>query len=183
MTKPIRRRGALLLGLAALVLAGAGGVAYATIPDSAGIIHACFLNQGGNLRVIDTDAGAVCRPGETPLSWNQSGSAGGPLAWAHVANGVLDAARSKNVVSMTPKADSTGLMVYCFVLTATPVNVVATAEKDGGGFTFPAATVSGTAGMSASPCDPGASAAVYYGTSALPPPPLSPASSFFVTFN
>jgi hypothetical protein len=172
-------------GIVGVVVGAAltGGVAYATIPDSAGSIHACYLNQSGNLRVIDTTSGGACRPDETPLTWSQGGSAGGPLAFAHVANGVLDAARSKNVVSVTRKLDSNGFtFVYCFVLTATPVNVVATPEKDDGGFTSPFATVSGTAGMSSSPCDAGTSAAVYYGG----PPPMPdrpPAASFFVTFN
>jgi hypothetical protein len=35
-------------------------VAYAAIPDAAGIIHACRANKTGVLRVIDTEAGQRC---------------------------------------------------------------------------------------------------------------------------
>jgi hypothetical protein len=58
---------------AAAVLALAAGVAYATIPDGQGVIHACFKTDSGQLRV--SDAGA-CNPSETPLSWSQAGPAG-----------------------------------------------------------------------------------------------------------
>src|SRR5262245_54000213 len=173
-----------VVAVGALAVAVAGGVAYATIPDSGGVIHACYVNRAGNLRVIDTETGAACRPDETPLSWPRAGSAGGgPVAFAHIANGELDATRSKDVVSVTTKVGSFDALVYCFVLTATPVNVVVTAEKDAGGFVFPAATVAGTAGMSSSPCDPGTSAAVYYGSQPPPGMGMSPAASFFVSFN
>jgi len=201
------RRGGRLLGVAAFLLAVAGGIAYATIPDSSGVIHACFLNQEGQLRVIDT--GATCRRNETPLSWNQTGSQGqqgppGPagtaFAFAHITNGTLDMARSKNVVSMTREDFSTSPIhteaFYCFVLTTTPVNAVATGEPDTTG-DIPSVTVAGTAAMSSSPCDPGTSAAVRDGFSnsfcpppmpfqpppvCPPPPPPSPAN-FFVAFN
>ena len=42
-----------LLIAAAVVLVG-GGIAYATIPDSGGKIHACYKLSGGALRVIDS---------------------------------------------------------------------------------------------------------------------------------
>lgn len=60
-----------------------GGAAYATIPDSAGVIHGCykiggegFDSQRGSLRVIDTDSGQSCRKHETALTWNQTGPQG-----------------------------------------------------------------------------------------------------------
>lgn len=56
-----------------LVLAGA--VAFANIPDSAGVIHGCYKNATGGLRVIDS-ATDTCRPNETAISWNQVGPAG-----------------------------------------------------------------------------------------------------------
>jgi len=66
---------------AAAALAGAG-VAYATIPDSNGVIHACYAKPSGNtvppgtLRVIDTGLGQSCGLNETALSWNQQGVRG-----------------------------------------------------------------------------------------------------------
>src|SRR5262249_37838350 len=49
----------------------AGGVAYASIPDSHGVVHGCY-DKKGNLRVSDTG----CAGNETPLNWNQSGPSG-----------------------------------------------------------------------------------------------------------
>ena len=56
---------------AAAVLACLGGIVYATIPDSEGVIHACY-GADGPLRVID-DATATCRPNEQSLTWQQQG--------------------------------------------------------------------------------------------------------------
>lgn len=63
-------------GAAALVCVAAGGVAYASIPDSSGVIHACYTRSSGALRV--SDAG-TCTSKETALSWNTVGRAG--LTW------------------------------------------------------------------------------------------------------
>lgn len=55
------------------------GVAYASIPDSSGVIHACYVNYGNLphvVRVIDTDAGQKCTSQETALTWNQTGPQG-----------------------------------------------------------------------------------------------------------
>src|SRR2546421_6579126 len=58
-------------------LALASGVAYATIPDSGGTIHACMLKNIGTVRIIDPSAGQKCSSSlETPIDWNQKGSAG-----------------------------------------------------------------------------------------------------------
>src|SRR3954452_1462040 len=66
------------LGLATLVVAG-GGIAYAAIPDSGGVIHGCFKDNG-DLRVIDPAAAKkdACKNNETALTWNQQGPAGTP---------------------------------------------------------------------------------------------------------
>jgi hypothetical protein len=58
------------------VLAATGGIAYASIPDSSGVIHGCYKTTGGGLRVIDTDRGATCTTGEKSLNWNQTGPQG-----------------------------------------------------------------------------------------------------------
>jgi hypothetical protein len=72
--KSLRPSPALVVAIVALALA-AGGVAYATIPDSNGTIHGCY-DSGGNLRVIDTNVGPKCPRGYTSLDWNQTGPPG-----------------------------------------------------------------------------------------------------------
>jgi hypothetical protein len=67
--KRVMRR---LAVVGALALVGAG-VAYATIPDSTGVIHGCYA-KNGTLRVIDSSA--KCASGETALNWNQAGPKG-----------------------------------------------------------------------------------------------------------
>lgn len=65
--------GILLLGLLA---SWAVRAAYAGIPDSGGVIHACYDPGNGALRVIDSEAGEMCRPKEMALSWNRTGPQG-----------------------------------------------------------------------------------------------------------
>ena len=61
------------IALAAML--AAAGVAYATIPDSAGTIHGCYAKSGGSVRVID--AGVTnCKSTETSLDWNVQGQQG-----------------------------------------------------------------------------------------------------------
>jgi hypothetical protein len=73
----------MLKGRAGMAIAGlatsaavAAGVAYATIPDETGVIHGCYSNGLGILRVIDPSAGQQCRGTETSLDWNQTGPQG-----------------------------------------------------------------------------------------------------------
>ncbi len=75
-------RNRLLIVVAAatgLALAGTG-IALASIPDSSGVIHACYQNpppaHGANLQVIDTGAGGSCGGGMAALTWNQTGPQG-----------------------------------------------------------------------------------------------------------
>ena len=63
----------LILGL---LLATAGGIAYATIPGSDGVIRGCYTNRGGVLSVIDPSAGQHCSAHQTPISWNRQGAEG-----------------------------------------------------------------------------------------------------------
>jgi hypothetical protein len=67
-----RSRILLSTGLAA-ALAASAGIAYGAIPGPDGVIHGCY-SRSEALRVIDS--AATCKPGETPLSWNQAGQAG-----------------------------------------------------------------------------------------------------------
>src|SRR5688572_25965003 len=55
-----------------------GVIAYASIPDSNGVIHGCFKTSNGSLRVIDSPA-VQCDPrNETAISWSQTGPQGSP---------------------------------------------------------------------------------------------------------
>jgi hypothetical protein len=67
------KRVALLIGV--VLVAVVAGVAYAAIPGSNGVISACYA-KGGDLRVIDGEAGAQCKTGEIALNWNQIGPQG-----------------------------------------------------------------------------------------------------------
>jgi hypothetical protein len=49
-------------------------VAFAQIPDSDGVIHACYHTGNGGIRVVN-DA-TECTSGESPLDWYQAGAAG-----------------------------------------------------------------------------------------------------------
>lgn len=72
---------AVILFLTGLLMLGgmwAVGVVTATVPDAAGVIHACFEPGKSALRVIDTEAGETCRPQEMALSRNQAGPQGPP---------------------------------------------------------------------------------------------------------
>lgn len=90
---------------ATVVLAGGAGIAVAAIPNKInGVITSCYqLKQqtrgaGGELRVIDAQAGAKCKKGEKRLTFNRRGPAGangkpgpqgakgdtGPRAYGHV---------------------------------------------------------------------------------------------------
>jgi hypothetical protein len=71
----LKRNTVLRVGVKWLVLvaitglvAGAG-IAWATIPDPAGVIHGCFKTVGGDLRVVDPGAGGACKPSEQSIEW------------------------------------------------------------------------------------------------------------------
>ena len=64
----------LKVGVIAACALALGGVAYATIPDN-GVISACYVKSGGNLRVIDATT-SKCSSKETALNWNVQGAAG-----------------------------------------------------------------------------------------------------------
>jgi hypothetical protein len=68
------RRAKLAVALAVAVGIGAGA-AYATIPDSNGVIHGC-VKYNGTLLVIDPSKGDKCTGGQKPLAWNQAGPTG-----------------------------------------------------------------------------------------------------------
>jgi hypothetical protein len=52
------------------------GVAVASIPDSHGVIHGCYVTRTGALSVIDTARVHRCARGSKSLTWNHAGPAG-----------------------------------------------------------------------------------------------------------
>jgi hypothetical protein len=67
-----------LLGIGGAIVLTIGGTAYAAtaeIPGPNGVISACYLKSGGDLKVIDPSV-TTCTKGETSLDWNQQGPAG-----------------------------------------------------------------------------------------------------------
>jgi hypothetical protein len=74
-----RKRRVIVFAVVAALLAA--GAAYATIPDSNGVIHGCSTTKDGSLRVIDPGAGQSCGTKESPLDWDTKGPAGpqGPI--------------------------------------------------------------------------------------------------------
>jgi len=53
----------------------AATVAFGQIPDSDGVIHACYHTGNGGIRVVNDDT--ECSSGESPLDWYQVGATGG----------------------------------------------------------------------------------------------------------
>lgn len=69
-----------IVGAAVVAVAAGTSVALASIPDSNGVIHACYQSpppaHGANLQVIDTGNGGSCSGGMVALNWNQTGPQG-----------------------------------------------------------------------------------------------------------
>jgi len=74
--RPRRPSAGTLIALIALAVAS-GGMAYAAIPSTGGVIHTCYSGTG-SVRVVDKDGGEVCRASETALTFNQTGPPGPP---------------------------------------------------------------------------------------------------------
>ena len=89
---------------AAIVAVMAGSMAWASVPDADGTIHACYATadssqQGGAvLRVIDADEGGTCRGASTEVTFNQQGVRG---------PGVVDA----QAETLDPGSDATANLV------------------------------------------------------------------------
>jgi len=89
---------ALVISLVALAIA-LGGVASAAIPDSNGIINACYnvngqgeVGSNATLRVIDPTGGGnpdttACKNGEQGLTWNSGAALGTDTGTAFSTNG------------------------------------------------------------------------------------------------
>jgi hypothetical protein len=69
--------------LVVAMLAAAGGIAYATIPDAGNLYTGCMLKNVGTVRLIDSTLPSSnlmshCTALETQISWNQQGQKGDP---------------------------------------------------------------------------------------------------------
>ncbi len=72
----MKSRDLAVAAIGGLVCALAGGVAWATIPESGSTtINGCYQKIRGTLRVIDS-ASDSCATSEVPISWNQKGPKG-----------------------------------------------------------------------------------------------------------
>jgi hypothetical protein len=71
----------LLLGVGVAAALPIAGIAYASIPDSNGVIHGCFSPNGAKgtggteLNIVDTDS-ASCSKGQQEVTWNKMGPQG-----------------------------------------------------------------------------------------------------------
>jgi Collagen triple helix repeat (20 copies) len=75
-TMGMKGRGLFVTLVAAVAAALVGGsIAYATIPDSSGVIHGCYQKSGGSLSVIDAQV-TPCGKSQTELDWNVQGPTG-----------------------------------------------------------------------------------------------------------
>jgi hypothetical protein len=79
MRKGMTRRltiAASIVGLGAI----AASIAYATIPDTGGVIRSCYDKDNGNVRLIDPASPVKdrnsCRTNERALNWNMQGLKG-----------------------------------------------------------------------------------------------------------
>jgi hypothetical protein len=72
----MRHRGLRIAFFSVVLVTGtlAATVAFAQIPDSNGVIHACYHTGNGGIRVVDDPS--ECSTGEAPLEWYQTGAAG-----------------------------------------------------------------------------------------------------------
>lgn len=76
-TRLSRRALLIVAGIGAALVMSAVGLA--NIPDSNGVISACFKKSSpnqGTLRVVNTEVGQSCSPSEMALTWNQTGPPG-----------------------------------------------------------------------------------------------------------
>src|SRR5262249_42874008 len=71
----LRGKAALAVVVVALGIAAAS-VAYAAIPDGVGMIHGCYKNGNGQLRVVNEAGDRTAA--ESAIDWGPAGAPGGP---------------------------------------------------------------------------------------------------------
>jgi uncharacterized protein YjbI with pentapeptide repeats len=71
-----QRQAKIIAAIGAGLVIGAGTVAvFAVIPDTNGVIHACYRTNNGSIRIIDS-ATQTCAGNEAAITWNQTGPQG-----------------------------------------------------------------------------------------------------------
>ncbi len=120
-----------------IVLAVVGGgltdsIVRAAIPDSNGVIHACYTTGVlAKVKIIDS-ATQSCGPLETPISWSQSGGSSTALVSLND-DGTLNTQYSRGVSSIKLVRDGTNQTYnVCFDLTSPPV----WGTSSGGGYEY-----------------------------------------------
>jgi hypothetical protein len=118
----------------AILIGGATtAIVSASIPDSDGMVHACRLNIGGTIRVIDTDASQSCTGLETSINWSTYGD---PIISGRVFYDVstgafsLDSSRSQNITSIYTDPNAPGYA--CLTFSKTPKGISITSGDTGG---------------------------------------------------
>lgn len=76
MRKPKRARIAAIAALGAASALAVGSVAWASIPDTDGVIYACYNSSSGDVKIIDPARTSSCAKGFQALNWNQTGPQG-----------------------------------------------------------------------------------------------------------
>src|SRR5262249_24575393 len=138
--------GVLIAASSIAILAIAAGVAYATIPDSGGVIHGCYQKLNGQLRVINTSTGGACNnTSEVALDWNKTGATGPPgatgpagatgITGATGATGAAgaDGVSGYEVISVGPKDLNPGFLIFGTLPSPTGKKVVGGGWDVGGG--------------------------------------------------
>lgn len=68
--------------LAAVVGGTTVALVSAAIPDTNGVIHGCYKNSTGALKIVDSENSGVCANGETALNWKSESTLYGYLPMA-----------------------------------------------------------------------------------------------------
>jgi hypothetical protein len=128
-----RRRNWIAVG-AALVVAAAGGIAYAAIPNSAEMINGCVQNANGRLRVVD-DPG-TCRPTEKLVSWSAAARATPSYAEFHYDGVAITAVGTSPIGMPTPESPATPVATLTVPQGVYAIDTLANAYSTGGNGIF-----------------------------------------------
>jgi hypothetical protein len=122
--------------LAAIVGGASAAVVMAAIPDNSGVVHGCYRNNNGTLRVVD-NASASCGGNETSVNWPSTSA---PSSGAQTAYAAFNTDRTLNtsysthinsykfVPSDPSDPDSAG--IYCFNVSFNPKFGLAMVDGD-----------------------------------------------------
>ena len=111
-------RHAVTILLAVVVGLVAGAIAYASIPDSAGVLHGCYspngakVTNGTTLSIIDS--AYSCAKGQQAITWNQTGAMGPAGQTGDTTHFNVDALSNVTIAgAVTSALSNTALGVNC----------------------------------------------------------------------